>query len=107
MVTNTREAEADFDYRATLTGRRLGAADTAEGWTTLASHAGTGHPERELALRFPAVQLPAGIHRLQLRLEVNLPASAPGARRCHLPSSRDGGQLIPASSRAELDRIER
>jgi len=44
--------------------------------TSVASHAGTGHPVRELALRFPAVQLPAGVYRLQLRLEVNLPASA-------------------------------
>lgn len=76
VVTNTREAGADFGYRATLAARRLGAGDTGEGWTTLASHVGTGHPERELALRFPAVQMPAGIHRLQLRLEVNLPAPA-------------------------------
>ena len=43
--------------------------------------AGTGHPARELALRFPAVQLPSGIHRLQLLLEVNLssPARQPPA----------------------------
>lgn len=76
VVTNTREAGADFDYRATLAARRLGAGDTGENWTTLASQAGTGHPERELTLRFPAVQIPAGIHRLQLRLEVNLPTPA-------------------------------
>ena len=74
MVSNTSAAGADFGYRATLAARRLGAADPAEGWTTIASHAGTGHPAGELALRFPAVQLPAGIHRLQLRIEVNLPA---------------------------------
>ncbi len=76
VVSKTRAAGADFDYRATLAARRLGAADTGEGWTTIATRAGTGHPERELALRFPAVQLPTGIHRLQLRIEVNLPASA-------------------------------
>ena len=73
-VTNTRAAGADFDYRATLAARRLGASDTSDGWTSIASHAGTGHPGHELALRFPAVQLPTGIHRLQLLLEVNLPA---------------------------------
>ena len=74
VVTNTRAAGADFDYRVMLAARRLGARGTSQGWTSLASHAGTGHPARELALRFPAVQLPAGIHRLQLRLEVDLPA---------------------------------
>jgi hypothetical protein len=76
VVSDTRAAGADFDYRATLAARRLGAADTGEGWTTLASHAGTSRPEQELALRFPAVQLPTGIHRLQLRIEVDLPAPA-------------------------------
>jgi hypothetical protein len=74
VVTNTRAAGADFDYRATLTARRLGADETSEGWTTLASHTGTGHPAHELALRFPAIALPTGVHRLQLRLEMNLPA---------------------------------
>jgi len=76
VVTNTGAVGADFDYRATLAARRLGAGDTGEGWTSLASHAGTGHPARELALRFPAVQLPTGVHRLQLLFEVNLPAPA-------------------------------
>jgi hypothetical protein len=77
VVTNTRAAGAeDFGYRATLAARRLGAGGTGEGWASLVSLAGTGHPAGELALRFPAVQLPAGIHRLQLRLEVNLPAPA-------------------------------
>lgn len=76
VVTTGRAAGADFDYRATLAARRLGAGGTGEGWTSLASHAGTCHPARELALRFPAVQLPAGIHRLQLLLKVNLPAPA-------------------------------
>jgi len=74
VVTNTGAAGADFDYRATLAARRLGARDTPDGWAKLATHAGTGHPTHELALRFPAVQLPSGVHRLQLLLEVNLPA---------------------------------
>jgi hypothetical protein len=74
VVTNTRAAGADFDYRATLAARRLGACDPGEGWTSMASHAGTGHPARELALRFPAVRLPSGVHRLRLLLEVNLSA---------------------------------
>ena len=38
--------------------------------------AGTGSADDELALGFPGVQLPRGIHRLQLRLDVNLPAPA-------------------------------
>src|SRR5215475_14191055 len=37
----------------------------------------SGHPTQELALRFPTVQLPSGVHRLQLLLEVNLPAPTP------------------------------
>lgn len=74
VVTSTGAAGANFGYRATLAARRLGAGGTGEGWNSLASHAGTGHSARELALRFPAVQLPAGIHRLQLRLAVTLPA---------------------------------
>lgn len=76
VVTGTRAAGADFGYRATLAARRLGAGGTSQDWTSLASRAGTAHPARELALRFPAVQLPAGVHRLQLLLEVNLPAPA-------------------------------
>jgi len=73
VVTNTRATGAEFDYRATLAARRLGAGGARQDWTSLASHAGTGHPARELALRFPAVQLPTGVHRLQLLLEVSLP----------------------------------
>jgi hypothetical protein len=71
VVTSTGAAGADFGYRATLAARRLGAGEC---WTDVGSHAGTGHPARELALRFPAVQLPTGIYCLQLRLEMNLPA---------------------------------
>ena len=74
VVTNPRAAGADFDYRATLAARRLGESDAGEGWTSVASHAGTSHPGRELSLRFHAVQLPAGIHRLKLLLEVKLAA---------------------------------
>jgi len=71
VVANTRAAGADFDYRATLAARRLGAGDPGDGWTSIASHAGTGPPARELALRFPAVRLPTGVHRLRLLLEMN------------------------------------
>jgi len=74
VVTNTGATGAEFGYRATLAARPLGAVATSQDWTSLASHAGTGHPAFELALQFPAVQLPTGIHRLQLLLEVNLPA---------------------------------
>jgi hypothetical protein len=74
VVTSTPAAGADFGYRATLAARRLGVSGTDERWTSMASHTGTGHPGRELSLRFPAVPLPIGVHRLQLRLEVSLPA---------------------------------
>jgi hypothetical protein len=74
VVFDTRAAGADFGYRATLAARRLGAGAAGERWTSLASHTGTGRPARQLPLRFPAVLLPAGIHRLQLRIEVTLPA---------------------------------
>lgn len=69
VVTSPRAAGAEFGYRATLAVRRLGAHEAGECWTSVASHSGTGQPGRELALRFPAVRLPAGIHRLQVRLE--------------------------------------
>jgi hypothetical protein len=74
VITNTRAASGDFGYRATLAARALGTGRNGEGWTTVASHTGTGSPAGEVALGFPAVQLPPGIHRLQLRLEVRLPA---------------------------------
>jgi len=66
VVISTRAAGTDFGYRATLAARRLGAG----------GHTGTGHAARELALRFPAVRLPAGVHRLQLLLEVSMPEPA-------------------------------
>lgn len=74
VITNTRAIEGDFGYRATLAARALGTGSNGEGWSTVASLAGTGSPARAVMLEFPAVQLPAGIHRLQLRIEVKLPA---------------------------------
>ena len=76
VVTNTQSAGGDFGYRATLAARVLGRSQNGEGWATLATHAGTGSPGDDLALEFTGVQLPSGVHRLQLRLEVNLPAPA-------------------------------
>ncbi|HKA68284.1 MAG TPA: hypothetical protein VKG85_04100 [Actinomycetes bacterium] len=73
VITNTRAAKGDFGYQATLAARRLGTGN-GESWTTVASHTGTGSAAGEVALEFPGVQLPSGIHRLQLRLAVNLPA---------------------------------
>jgi hypothetical protein len=106
VVTDTGAAGADFDYRATLAARRLGAAHNGDSWATVASHTGTGHPADELTLRFPSVQLPAGIHRMQLRLEVSLPA--PARQPPALMLAEGGmGQSIPARSRAELHRIAR
>jgi hypothetical protein len=74
MITNTRAVSGDFGYRATLAARPLGTGRNGERWTTVASHTGLGSLDREVALEFPAVQLPPGIHRLQLRMEVTLPA---------------------------------
>jgi hypothetical protein len=76
VITNTRAAGGDFAYQATLAARRLGTGTNGGGWTTVASHAGTGSGTHEVVLEFPAVQLPPGVHRLQLRLEVKLPAPA-------------------------------
>jgi hypothetical protein len=81
VVTNTRSARGDFGYRATLAARPLGDEGRGGGWRTVASRRGTGTPAQEVSLGFPAVGLPHGIHRLQLRLEVQLaaPASQPPA----------------------------
>jgi hypothetical protein len=76
VVTNTRAAGGDFDYRATLATRPLGSDRNGDGWTPVATHTGTGSAAHEVPLRFPAVHLPRGIQRLQLRLEVKLPAPA-------------------------------
>jgi len=74
VITNTRAAGGDFGYRATLAARRFGPGANNEGWTVVGSRTGTGSAASEVALGFPAIELPAGIHSLQLRLEVNLPA---------------------------------
>jgi hypothetical protein len=81
VVTNTRSAGGDFDYRATLSARQLGHAENGEEWTTVASQIGTCAPDDELALGFAKVPLPPGVQRLQVRLEVRLstPTSRPPA----------------------------
>jgi len=74
VVTNTRSAGGAFGYRATLAGRGLGAGPNGDGWINLATRTGTGSAGADLALGLQRVQLPSGIQRLQLRLEVSLPA---------------------------------
>ena len=74
VLSNTGAASGDFGYRATLAARALGTGSNGEGWTTVASRTGTGSAAGEVALEFPAVRLSAGIHRLRLRVEVQLPA---------------------------------
>ena len=76
VVTNTRAAGGDFEYRATLATRRLGTDRNGDSWTPVATHTGMGSAAHEVPLDFPAVHLPRGIQRLQLRLEVKLPAPA-------------------------------
>ncbi|HEU0285407.1 MAG TPA: hypothetical protein VFR22_00095 [Nocardioidaceae bacterium] len=76
VVTNTQSVGGDFGYRATLAARGLGRGRNGEGWSTLASRTGTGSPTDDLALGFGRVSLPPGVQRLQLRLEVSLPAAS-------------------------------
>ncbi|MEV5963648.1 hypothetical protein AB0L70_17910 [Kribbella sp. NPDC051952] len=71
VITNTRAVGGDFGYRATLSAHRLGS--NGEGWVAVGARTGTGAAEDDVALRFPGVQLPAGIHSLQLRFELQLP----------------------------------
>lgn len=72
-VTSTRPM--GFEYRAVLAARPLGMVSAnGEGWSELAQDAGTGSATRELVLSFPAVPLPAGVHRLRLRMELTMPA---------------------------------
>ena len=78
VVTNTQSVGGDFGYRATLAARGLGGGRNGEGWSTLASRTGTASPSDDLTLGFGRVSLPPGVQRLQLRLEVSLPA--PSAR---------------------------
>jgi|RhiMethySRZTD1v2_1073278.scaffolds.fasta_scaffold16815_1 hypothetical protein len=78
VVTNTQSVGGDFGYRATLAARGLGSGRNGEGWSTLASRTGTASPSDDLTLGFGRVSLPPGVQRLQLRLEVSLPA--PSAR---------------------------
>lgn len=87
VVTNTQSVGRDFGYRATLAARRLGRGRNGEGWSTLASRTGTGSPSDDLALGFGRVSLPPGVQRLQLRLEVSLPA--PSARAPALAVASD------------------
>ena len=74
VVTDTRAADGEFGYRATLAARELGNGGNGAGWTTVGSRAGKGVAPGEVALAFPEVHLPPGVHRLELRMEVRLPA---------------------------------
>jgi hypothetical protein len=73
VITNTRAAGGAFGYRATLSAHRLGS--NGEGWVAVGARTGTGSSERDVAVGFPGVQLPAGIHTLQLRFELQLPTA--------------------------------
>jgi hypothetical protein len=73
LVTNAESTGGGFDYKATLAARQLGHGQNGGGWTSLASQTGTGSPGDELSLGFTGLRLPPGIHRLRLRLEVDLP----------------------------------
>ena len=76
VVSDTRAADGDFGYRATLAARELGHGTNGEDWSTVAAHTGTGSAAGDVVLDFPAVPLPPGIHRLQLRMEVRLHAAS-------------------------------
>ena len=76
VISKARAANGDFDYRATLAVRALGNGRNGEGWTTVGNRTGTGSAADDVVLEFPAVHLPPGIHRLQLRMEVRLHAAS-------------------------------
>ncbi len=76
VISRTRAAHGDFDYRATLAARALGDGRNGEGWTTVGNRTGIGSAGGDVVLDFPAVPLPPGIHRLQLRMEVRLHAAS-------------------------------
>lgn len=73
VVLDGRAADGEFGYRATLAARALGKGAKGDAWTMVGSRAGRGSAPGEVALAFPEVQLPPGIHRLELRMQVKLP----------------------------------
>jgi len=76
LVVSTAKVapRAEFEYRATLSGRPYGQASAAAGaWTNLAGRTGRGQPPHGLPLRFEAVDLPAGVQRLKLEMMLRLP----------------------------------
>lgn len=83
VVTDPRSADGEFGYRATLAARAFGHGRNGSRWTTLASRAGRGRAPGKVVLAFGEVQLPPGIHRLELRMDMLLPAptSRPPALR--------------------------
>jgi hypothetical protein len=72
VQTNRMGDPASFEYRATLAGRPYGGAGDATSWTVLSSDAGRGRPPARLPVRFEAVELPPGLHRLRLELDLRL-----------------------------------
>jgi hypothetical protein len=73
VVVDGRAADGEFGYRATLAARALGQAARSDAWRMVGSRAGRGSAPGEVALAFPEVQLPPGIHRLELRMQMKLP----------------------------------
>jgi hypothetical protein len=81
-----------FTYRAELRSRTYGAPDTEE-WTTRAELSGTGHAPQPLRVTFEAVDLPPGLQRLRLRLNLRLAESRP-----RTPELELGLEAVPAPS---------
>lgn len=79
LSTTDIDRVGDFTYDARLVGRAYGTPD--DRWATLGRRSGHGHPPADVALRFADVQLPPGLHRLQLDVRVTLAAPTHAAPR--------------------------
>jgi hypothetical protein len=67
--TSAIETPDDFRYRAMLAGRPYGGRPGAE-WHPLGGQAGTAHPGDVVDLRFDDVEVPEGVVRLELTVEL-------------------------------------
>jgi hypothetical protein len=75
LATSQAGEVPELEYQATLSGRPFGQAEVEgpSAWMTLARQAGRVSGADRLPLRFPAVALPAGIHRLRVEVALRLP----------------------------------
>lgn len=68
MATPAATDVGAFTYRASLRARAYGSPPTDASWTELAEQTGRRDPPGEAPLRFGEIDLPSGLHRLQVAL---------------------------------------